>query len=200
MRALIFIEGGGDSKELHIECRRAFRILLEKSGFAGRMPRLVACGGRNAAYDDFSTAHENANARDYVALLVDSEDPVKNIGGTWAHLETRDKWLRPEGAGDDQVFFMTTCMETWIVADIQALETYFGSCLQKNALPALYKIENRTRQFVQNALVQATKSCDKKFKKGKRSFELVQHLNPERLKIKELPSFKRMLKILDQKL
>lgn len=200
MGALIFIEGGGDSKELHIECRRAFRCLLEKSGFAGRMPRLVACGGRNAAYDDFTTAHENVRSRDYVGLLVDSEDPVKNIYKTWAHLESRDRWQRPEEAEDEQVFFMTTCMETWIVADHQALETFFGSCLQKNVLPSLNGIEKKTRQRIQNALIQATKSCGKKYKKGKRSFELVQRLNPERLKTADLPSFERMLNILNQKL
>ncbi len=40
MSATIFLEGGGDSKELHIRCREGFRQLLEKCGFKGRMPRL----------------------------------------------------------------------------------------------------------------------------------------------------------------
>ena len=200
MGAFIFIEGGGDSKELHIECRRAFRCLLEKSGFAGRMPRLVACGGRNAAYDDFTTAHENTGAGNYVALLVDSEDPVKNICSTWDHLEKRDGWKRPESAEDEQVLFMTTCMETWIIADRQNLRSFFGSCLQESALPSLHNVENTDRHAVQKALTQATRTCKKSYKKGKVSFELVQQINPASLNIDELPSFQRVVDILKSRL
>ena len=70
--------------------------MLEKCGFSGRMPRLVSCGGRNAAFDDFLTAHANANADDYVALLVDSEDPVIDIEQPWNHLKERDGWDKPD--------------------------------------------------------------------------------------------------------
>ena len=69
----IYLEGGGDDSLVRIRCREGFRKLLAKCGFAGRMPRLVACGGRGAAFDRFKTAHETAG--EYVALLIDSEDP-----------------------------------------------------------------------------------------------------------------------------
>ena len=121
MSAKIYIEGGGDSKELHIRCRQAFRQLLAKCGFEGRMPRLIACGGRDAAFEDFKTAHRNNPQIMYIALLVDSEDPVANIEETWTHLNVRDKWAKPDGAGDEQALLMTTCMETWIVSDRTAL-------------------------------------------------------------------------------
>ena len=42
--SVIYLEGGGESKELHSRCREGFRKLLEKNGFKGNMPRLVACG------------------------------------------------------------------------------------------------------------------------------------------------------------
>jgi len=67
------LKAGGDSKELHSRCREAFRKLLEKCGFVGRMPRLVACGGRDAAYKDFVTAYSNAAKGSYVALLDPEE-------------------------------------------------------------------------------------------------------------------------------
>ena len=55
----LYIEGGGtgaDSKDADIRCREGFRKLLENCGFAAlkRMPRLFACGGRDAAYDAFN--------------------------------------------------------------------------------------------------------------------------------------------------
>ena len=63
----IYLEGGGDSTQLTIRCREGFRKLLVKCGFAGRMPRLVACGGRGTAFDRFMTAHETAIAGEYLA-------------------------------------------------------------------------------------------------------------------------------------
>ena len=103
MSAEIYLEGGGDSREGKIRCREGFRKLLEKCGFRGRMPGLVACGSRNSAYDDFALAHARAHAAgtDYVGLLIDSEEPVANIGETWNHLRDRDDWETPPGAGQE---------------------------------------------------------------------------------------------------
>jgi hypothetical protein len=104
--AKIFIEGaatGPDSKYLQVRCREAFRKLLEKCGFTGRLPQTVACGGRGAAFRDFSIGHANSNAAAYVALLVDSEEPVTDIDRTWTHLKVRDGWHKPNGATDEQV-------------------------------------------------------------------------------------------------
>lgn len=71
MKAIIYLEGGGNSRELHVRCREGFRKLLESSGFTGIMPRLVACGGRNSVFDDFKRAHFN-NKDKYVAMLMAS--------------------------------------------------------------------------------------------------------------------------------
>ncbi|MCO6457350.1 MAG: DUF4276 family protein [Pirellulaceae bacterium] len=199
MSAKIYIEGGGDSKELHTRCREGFRRLFEKCGFDGRMPRLVACGGRGATFDDFSTAHANAMAGDYVAMLVDSEDPVVDIERTWEHLKQRDSWDKPDGADDEQVLLMTTCMETWLISDRQALREQYPDCLQENALPHLTVMESRTRDAIQNAMVHATRACKNKFAKGKRSFEVVARLDPAELR-KHLPSFVRCERVLGKRL
>jgi hypothetical protein len=198
--ASIFIEGGGNSNGLHIQCRRAFRLLLEACGLKGRMPRLWACGGREATYGDFQNAHSNARTGDYVGMLVDSEDPVHDINKTWEHLERRDGWKRPDGADEKQVLLMTTCMETWIAADRKALQAHYGSCLQVSALPALHNIESCPRYNIQNALVHASRNCKNRYKKGKRSFELLAKLTPGKLDTNILPSFQRMKKILDENL
>ena len=52
--------------------------------------------------------------------------PVSDIEETWVHLHRRDSWRRPRGARNDQVLLMTTCMETWIVADHTSLREHFG--------------------------------------------------------------------------
>ena len=199
VNARIYIEGGGDSKELHTRCREGFRRLLEALGFSGRMPRLVACGGRAATFDDFKTAHDNAASEAYVAMLIDSEDPIEDIEETWAHLKQRDGWDKPEGADNEQVLLMVTCMESWIVTDRKTLRAYFGSNLQVSALPALDNMESRDRDSIQHALSHATRNCKNAYTKGKDSFEVVAALDPSALR-RHLPSFVRFERVLRDKL
>jgi hypothetical protein len=197
--AIIFLEGGGDSEVLRSRCRQGFRTLLERCGLDTRKFRLIARGGRNSVYDDFKTAHESAPPPDFVAMLIDSEDPIRHLEKPWTHLATRDGWSKPKGADDDQVLLMVTCMETWIVTDHKALEAHFGAALQQSALPALSKMETRARDAVQKGLVRATRNCKNAYAKGKRSFEILGKLDPEAL-AKHLPSFARVRRILDEKL
>jgi hypothetical protein len=131
-------------------------------------------------------------------LLIDSEDPVDDPDKTWTHLKKRDDWDRPSGATDEQVLFMTTCMETWIVADRASLREHYRDKLQENALPPVYNLENRSRQDVQDKLLRATRDCPNKYSKGKRSFEILGKLDPEALR--SLPSFARAIRILQEKL
>ena len=177
--ARIYLEGGGDSKDGKTRCREGFHKLLQKCGLTGRMPRLIASGGRNNAFDSFKTAHSNSPRTEYVALMIDSEDPVSNIEETWNHLRERDGWSRPQGAKDDQVLFMTTCMETWIVADRRTLEEHFGQSLQVNALPAPVNLEDRGRRDVQGSLENATRRSPGPYSKGPKSFAVLGKLDPD---------------------
>ena len=204
MSAHIYLEGGGGSKELDIRCREGFRKLLQSCGFEEqrRMPRLFASGGRDSAFDDFSNAHANNPAGEYIAMWIDSEEPLADDENTWEHLNnvtTVSRWNRPAGASDDQVLFMTTCMETLLVSDHDSLRRYFGNKLQEPSLPPLVNLEHRSRQDIQNQLVHATRECPKAYSKGKQSFEILAMLTPVVLE-RYLPSFRRVRRILNEKL
>ena len=103
------VEGGGDRKTLTRNLRRGLGKFIEKAGLQGRMPRIVACGSRNDAYDSFRTALDRGER---AMLLVDAEEPV-STSGPWQHLKARDGWNRPRwcyrrpvpshGAGDGVV-------------------------------------------------------------------------------------------------
>ncbi len=201
MSARIYIEGGAkgpDSKEIKIRCQEAFHKLLDKMGIK-RKPRLKACGGRQSVYDDFCTAHASRKA-DYVAMLIDSEDPMTDVEEAWAHLNsvtTVPKWVKPTGAIDEQVLFMTTCMETWLIADRATLKQHYGDKPQKTVLLSLTDLEERDRHAVQTAITNATRNCSNAFKKGERSYEVLGKLNPAVLN--SLPSFARIATILKKK-
>lgn len=197
MSAHLYIEGG-ESKEDQIRCREGFRKLLEKSGFTGKMPRLTASGGRNATFDHFTTKHRQSRPKDYIAMLIDSEDPLRDTEKTWKHLQQRDKWDPPAGATDDQVLFMTTCMETWIVSDRPVLKAHYGHHLQESALPPAENLEDRHRHDVHERLSRATRNCSNAYAKGRRSFEVIGLLNPSELS--KLRSVVRVVRILKERL
>ncbi len=191
----IYVEGGG-SKEGRIRCREGFRKLLTRAGFSRRIPRLVACGGRESAFKKFKIDHAGASGEDFVALLIDSEEPVSDVEATWQHASKRDGWDRPPGAEDSQVLFMTTCMETWIMADPRTLEKHFGQHLQKSALLPGPGLEQRNRREILKALERATRNCPAPYKKGPKSFEVLGKLAPDMLQ-EYLPSFRRAIRILE---
>ena len=191
MRIVLCIEGGGDTNATQIECRRAFSTLLERAGFAGRMPQVIACGSRNGAFKVFKS--ELGASERVAVLLVDSEDPVTE-SSPWAHLKIRDGWDQPIHTTDAQAQLMTTCMETWISADIDTLKSYFGQHLNLKKLWPITKLEDRPRDQVQAALTDATSACgrDRVYKKGERSFRVLAKVNPDVL-MQHLSYFKRFL-------
>jgi len=202
--AIIYIEGGASgsfSRDLCIRCERAFHKLLDRMGFTGRKPRLVACGGRGDVMDSFRTAH-NTGSAGYVAMWIDSEEPMTDLEQAWKHLAEVTSvaaWEKPEGAEDDQVLFMTTCMETWIVADRATLREHYKQKLNENPLPHTNGLESKGRHDVQDRLERATNDCQNAYAKGKRSFDVLAKLNPAVLK-QHLPSFDRIGRILNEKL
>lgn len=205
VKVTIYVEGGGNSKELQARCREGFRKLIEKAKL-NRNPAIVAGGSRDQTYKKFRTAVSIAT-HEYPLLLVDSEDIVKasdenpDSGEAWNHLKARDKWDKPHGVANDQAQLMTTCMETWIMTDQHALSVFFGQHLQTSALLPEQNLEARTRDEVQEKLAWATRYCgrDRSYAKGKRSFKALEYLNPETLK-KHLPHFRRFVSTLERHL
>ena len=178
--AYLYVEGGGDSKALRSACREGFRKLLERAGLGGRMPRIVACGGRGNAYDDFCTAMGDQGALS--VLLVDAEALVTEMS-PWDHVKARpgDGWDKPGGATDDHLHLMVQCMESWFLADRPAMRAFFGQGFQESALPAATAVAEAVGKIDLYArLAQATRNTKTKgaYGKGEHSFKLLATLDP----------------------
>ena len=145
------------------------------------MPRVVACGSRQRAYDQFCASINDAEAGSFIVLLVDSEAAVASGDSPWEHLKKRDKWTQPSVAEDDSAQLMVQCMEAWFVADRQSLSDYFGKEFKAAALPAR-DVEAIAKDDLEPMLKQATKSCSKgSYNKGRHSFELLGCLDPSKV-------------------
>jgi hypothetical protein len=194
----VYVEGGGDhNKALADRCRQGFSEFFRKAGLKGRMPRVVACGGRHRAYERFRTSHENADRDEFSILLVDSEAPL--TGQAWQHVSRRegDGWERPAGASDDQIHFMVQAMEAWFHADKDQLQSYYGQCFRVAGLSQRLDIDNILKADLFDGLRRATSGCDDGYSKGDDSFRILARIDPERVRASSTHCA-RLLSVLDR--
>jgi len=182
---LIIIEGGGTSGAEQVPLRKGFKALFDKLREGKLKPRIVCAGGRGEAFKDFKTVTK-ADSAAICWLLVDSEGPVASSPSPWDHVACRrgDGWQRPEGATDEQLHFMVETMETWLVADPDALATYYGSELKKTKLPGRKNLEEVPKADVMAALLAATEHARTKGKYQKsHGFDLIGSVDPKKVRI-----------------
>ncbi len=179
MSVRLYVEGGGD-KNSKIACRGAFRSFVRKAGADRRMPRIVASGSRNQAYNDFKAALVQRNVT--AMLLVDAEEEV-TASGSWEHLRSRDNWRRPPDASNDQCHLMVQIMESWFLADRQALQAFYGHSFRAGALPGNPKIEQIPKQDVLNGLERVGQGTRQRgYSKGRHSFDILATLDPAKVR------------------
>ncbi|MEQ1840423.1 MAG: DUF4276 family protein, partial [Verrucomicrobiales bacterium] len=182
MKIKLYIEGGGDSALQDTLFRQGWQCFFEKAGLKGKMPSTFRGSGRTQTFDAYRIAVRTQKANELPMLLVDSEDLVDSADSVWEHLQKRDGWERPEGAGAEDAFLMVCVMETWFLADRVALQSFFHKCWNDRASPKWPDLESVPKESVLDALLRATATCGKKVysnrSKGKLSFELLKEINP----------------------
>lgn len=178
----VYVEGGGPGKNWRIKCRQGFREFFEKAGLAGHMPRVYPCGSRDNTLKDFNVAQSGMNSDEIPLLLVDSEAPASSDRSPWQHLRNRDRWERPDGARDEQAHMMVQCMESWFLADVPALEGYFGAGFRSASLPQRFDIENIPKRDVFTQLHSASRDSRRGvYDKGSHSFDVLAQIDPEKV-------------------
>ena len=133
----IYMEGGGDGKSAKAAIRQGMDALLRPLKDAARAKalhwKLVRAVRVTRRFEVFKMPSATVTMPSaIVVLLVDAEWPVN--GAPRSHLQSRDGW----GMGfadEDTIHLMVQVMETWIVADPDALSRYYGRSFNSNVLP-----------------------------------------------------------------
>jgi hypothetical protein len=157
----IYIEGGGDRSDTRAAIRAGFSCFLDPLCQLARTRGLrwfiTACGSRNEAFKNFSTAVETYPDA-FLVLLVDSEAPV--IGGPWSHLQEQDGWSSG-GLRDEHCHLMVQTVEAWLVTDPDTLARYYGQDFRRNALPRRDDVEAIPKDQLYSSLERATADTQK---------------------------------------
>ena len=189
VKVRIFIEGGGSGSTPDKEFRQGWAKFFAAAGLAGKMPKVVRGEGRDKTFSKFSNELRKRIPDQTALLLVDSEGPVDANHTAWQHLQARDGWRQPPAAADDRAYLMVQFMETWFLADRDALRQFFGPSFNENAFREWPSLESVPKDTVLNALEQATGN---RYRKGKVSFQLLSEISPDRVAA-ACPHAKRLL-------
>ena len=183
MSVAIYMEGGGNSRDTKAALRTGMDALLGtlKQSARDRQLRwkLVCCGPRDEAFRRFRNAVRTGDDS-IVVLLADAEAAVAAEPG--AHLEDRDGWDMTD-IDADAVHLMVQTMETWIVADPEALHRYYGQGFNAAALPRAADLEGVAKRDIENSLQRATQGTRKRrYRKIEHASDLLQRMDPERVR------------------
>lgn len=179
---IVYVEGGGDTRALQAPLREGFRKLFERA-LGGRFRlRVVACGGRSRAFEDFrrgARLHRDA----LCILLVDSESAV-TTATKWEHVRQRrgDGWIRPDGIDEAHLHLMVEAMETWLLADPEALGAYFGPGFNARKLPQAADLEGVAKSVVGEKLQQASAPSKRGPYRKSDGFVLIGQVDPAKLR------------------
>lgn len=142
--------------------------------------KLVCCGPRSEAFRTFQNAARREDGT-IVLLLVDAEGPVV-AKSPCEYLQACDGWdMATVDAGS--VHLMVQTMETWIVADADALKRYYGRSFNAGLLPKAEDLESVPKSEVEASLRRATEGTGKgRYHKIRHASSLLQHVHADEVK------------------
>lgn len=179
----IYAEGGGNERSTKARLRQGLSTFLggiiNIARARGVRWQIIACGSRTQAFNDFMFALQD-HPEAFNVLLVDSEGPVSDQ--PWEHLRERDGWSAP-GVDSECCHLMVQMMETWFVADLEALRQYYGQEFRENAIPRNPNVEEIEKGRLAAAMREATRYTQKgEYRKIKHGSELLALIDSDRVR------------------
>ena len=157
----IYLEGGGDGGSGKASIRKGFNGFLQSLIDSARAQnirwQIIACGGRDSTFKGFNLALQN-HPNSFNVLLVDAENQVEQ--SPILHLQNRDGW-EVKGMAENQCHLMVPTMEAWIIADLQALQNFYGNEFNSNPIPKASNIEVIDKSQIEKSLKTATLKTQK---------------------------------------
>ena len=149
MAIKIFVEGGSFGKDV-VFFRQGFSKFISNlvvTSHERLEPKIIPCGSRSDTYKAFRRAMRD-EPDIYPILLLDSEKPVGEKINVWEHLNMNDHW-KLKVSDNEYCHLMVQIMESWFIADINALEKYYGKDFHTNAIRTNPNVEEISKKRYQ---------------------------------------------------
>ncbi len=142
---------------------------------------LVMCGSRSETCERF-LGEMSSSLDEFPVLLVDSDAEVNKAPKAHLAEMTGSAWAWDQ-ALEEQVHLMVQTMETWLVADVEALRAYYGRHFKSNVLPKRQDLEKLPKENVGSALARASRRTQKgEYHKIDHASELLSRVDPEKVR------------------
>ena len=144
--------------------------------------QLITGGSANITIERFIQGVE-ANPDAFNILLVDSDRP--DNGTLIESIKARSTWDTRIGANvqDDQIHFMVQIMESWFLADKDALARYYGRDFRSNRLPQNPNVEHVPKDDVIRGLTDAASDTSQRtYHKTKHAPALLREIDPTKVR------------------
>jgi hypothetical protein len=179
----IYVEGGGQDKLTWRKIREGLSNFLDPLRQLARSRRvqwsIIPCGSRNDTFEELKIGLRTRPEAFHV-LLVDSEGPVSR--SRLEHLRNQDRW-DVAFLTEDQCHLMVQTIEAWLVADPEALASYYGQRFRQNALPKRDDVEAIPKDQLYRFLERATSGTQKgPYHKIRHCADLLGRLNRDRVR------------------
>lgn len=183
----VYIEGGAEGRSADSDFRRGWKKFLNELHELARANgynslEVVRGKGRSNTFRRF-TKRETEYPRDLCVLLADSETAVADDTSVWDVVAERegDQWQRPDWATNKHLYLMVHFVETWLLTDPDALQTFFKRGFNQEVLP-ITNLESRSKDEVDRALAKATRNSKKGAYKHGQAHAIIEFVRPERVR------------------
>ncbi len=184
----IFIEGGskGQDRFSSQKLRIGFASFLNELAVMAREKQIRfninICGSTDQTFRIFQGANNKAN-NSFLCFLVDSDKPLEDDDTPKNFLQREKNWSF-ENIKDEQCHLMVQIMESWFLADVETLKSFYGQNFKHNAIPKQPNVEKIAKLDVENSLDKATNKTTKgKYHKIKHGADLLSKI--ETAKVRE---------------
>jgi hypothetical protein len=136
-----------------------FNDLIEKAREKNIKINLILGGSTDLTFRIFQ--NDNGKSKDaFYCFLVDSDKPLEDDDTPKTFLLKEKKWDL-KNIDDEQCQLMVQIMESWFLADVETLQSYYGQKFNSNAIPKINDVEKIAKLDVENSLNKATKDTQK---------------------------------------
>ncbi len=159
-----------------------FGELIERAREKSIKFRIIMCGSKFITFKDFLSAAK-IYPDSFVSFLIDADDVVGEEETAKSFLQKQNSSWHWQTVNEEQCFLMVQVMESWFLADVDALANYYGQNFNRNTLAKIKKVEKIAKSDVQMSLTEATKNTQKgEYHKTKHGAKLLELINPKKVR------------------